>query len=99
MDTPSTIARYELEVDESGQLSVPPEILTSLGLREGNTVTLLRTTTGVMLIPDRLLMPEIAEYASKLMAERGITVDDVLAGLDSTRERLFQERYGDFATP
>ncbi len=38
---------------------------------------------------------EVGEF----LAERGITVDDVLAGLDSTRERLFQERYGDFATP
>lgn len=29
------------------------------------------------------------------MAEKGLTLDDMLAGLAEEREKLFKERYGD----
>lgn len=89
----STIT-YEVHVDANGNLVLPKELLESLGLQIGDTVKVMQTDDHVLLIPKRLLVPEFAEYMSKLLAEKGLTVDDLLTSSEDIREELFRERYG-----
>jgi AbrB family looped-hinge helix DNA binding protein len=93
----STIA-YEVLVDENGNLALPKELRESLGLQTGDTVKVMQTDDHVLLIPKRLLVPEFADYMSKLLAEKGLTVDDLLTSSEDIREELFQERYGSLST-
>ena len=85
---------YEVNVDAEGNLTLPMELRESLGLQIGDTLKVMQTDDYVLLIPKRLLVPEFAEYMSKLLAEKGLTVDDLLASGEEIRDELFRERYG-----
>jgi AbrB family looped-hinge helix DNA binding protein len=101
MDNPKTATRlaYELAVDENGALTLPTELREALGLQTGDTITLIQGDSEIWMMPTRLLMPEIAREMEHLLAQKGLTADDLLAGLAAEREKLFKEQYGDLAAP
>jgi AbrB family looped-hinge helix DNA binding protein len=86
---------YEVNVDAEGNLTLPIELREALGLQAGDTLTVVQTENHLLLIPKRLLVPEFADYMSNLLAEKGLTVADLLASGEEVRDDLFQERYGD----
>jgi AbrB family looped-hinge helix DNA binding protein len=88
---------YEVNVDAEGNLTLPMELRESLGLQIGDTLKVMQTDDYVLLIPKRLLVPEFAEYMSKLLTEKGLTVDDLLASGEEIRDELFRERYGNLS--
>lgn len=90
-----TSVTYEVNVDAEGNLTLPVELREALGLQAGDTLKVMQTEDHLLLIPKRLLVPEFAEYMSKLLAEKGLTVGDLLAGSEEIRDELFEERYGD----
>ena len=85
---------YEALVSEEGTLTLPTEALESLGIHPGDFVTLIAAQGGLMLVPTRLIAPEVAERIERILAEEGMTVSDLLAGLDEEGGKLFQEQYG-----
>jgi bifunctional DNA-binding transcriptional regulator/antitoxin component of YhaV-PrlF toxin-antitoxin module len=89
---------YKLQVSEDGTLTLPPELRAAMGIETGDTLTLIQGEGEVWFIPTRLLMPELAKEMEKLMAEKGLTLDDMLAGLAEEGEKLFKEQYGDIAS-
>ena len=95
----SAISRttYELQIGEDGSLTLPAELRAAMGLQAGDTLTLVQGEGEVWFMPTRLLVPEVAEFISKRLVEKGLTVNDLLAGLAEEREILFKERYGDLA--
>lgn len=88
-------AMYEVEVSAEGNLILPIELRDALELQAGDTLKLVQTEDNLVLIPRWLLVPEFADYMSKLLAEKGLTVADLLASGEEMRDELFQERYGD----
>jgi AbrB family looped-hinge helix DNA binding protein len=90
-----TNVTYELNVDAEGNLVLPLELREALGLQAGDTLKVMQTEDHLLLIPKRLLVPEFADYMSKLLAEKGLTVSDLLASGEEIRDELFEERYGD----
>lgn len=90
-----TSSVYEVEINAEGNLILPAELREALGLQVGDTLKLVQTEDNLLLIPRRLLVAEFAEYMSKLLAEKGLTVDDLLASGEEIRDELFRERYGD----
>ncbi len=89
---------YEVEIGADGELALPAELRESLGLQTGDSLKLIQTEDSLLLIPTRLLVPEFADYMSKLLAEQGLSVADFLAGAKEERAILFQELYGDLTT-
>lgn len=85
---------FDLTVGEDGVLTLPAELQAVLGIQAGDILTLVQTETGFVFLPKRLVVPEIAAHLSRLMAEEGITLADLLAGLDEEGDKLFKERYG-----
>jgi AbrB family looped-hinge helix DNA binding protein len=94
-DTSMASVIYEVDVDAEGNLTLPVELREALGLQAGDTLEVVQTKDHWLLIPKRLLVPELADYMSKLLAEKGLTVADLLASGEEIRDELFQERYGD----
>jgi len=86
---------YELNVDAEGNLVLPIELREALGLQAGDTLKVMQPEDHLLQIPKRLLVPEFADYMSKLLAEKGLTVSDLLASGEEIRDELFEERYGD----
>ncbi|GIK66093.1 MAG: hypothetical protein BroJett018_38870 [Chloroflexota bacterium] len=89
---------YEVEIGADGELSLPAELRESLGLQAGDSLKLIQTEDSLLMIPTRLLVPEFADYMSRLLAEQGVSVADFLAGAKGEREILFQELYGNLTT-
>lgn len=85
---------YDIEVGEDGVLALPAELQKLLGVQPGDTLTLVQTDTGFVFLPKRLVVPEIAAHLSRLMAEEGMTLANLLAGLEEEGDKLFKERYG-----
>lgn len=91
--------RYNLEINEDGYLNLPKQLLDFMGVQIGDSMTVLADEDGVLFLPSRLFVLEIADIASQLLIEKELTVRDILAGLDEERERLFKERYRELTTP
>lgn len=89
-----TSVTYEVNVDAEGSLVLPVELREALGLQAGDTLKVVQTENHLLLIPKRLLVPEFADYMGKLLAEKGLTVGDLLASGEEIRDELFEERYG-----
>lgn len=51
-----------------------------------------------MFLPKPLVLPEIAAHISRLMAEEGVTLADLLAEMDERGDNLFKERYLRFSS-
>jgi bifunctional DNA-binding transcriptional regulator/antitoxin component of YhaV-PrlF toxin-antitoxin module len=85
---------YELEVDNEGVLQLPEALRNRLGILPGDLLTLLEADNGLMLVPTRLLVPEITERISTIMQEENVTLADLLESLDEVGEELFHEQYG-----
>ena len=99
MDNPKTSIRptYEISIDEEGSFKLPPELRSSLGLQNGDTLTLIQGEGEIWVMPTRLITPELANQMEDLMTEKNLSADDLLDGLVVERERLFKEQYGDLA--
>lgn len=85
---------FEVEIGENGEMRLPAELQALLDVKPGDTLTLVQTQTGFVLLPKRLVVPEVAAQLSRLMAEEGISLSDMLAGLAEEGDQLFKERYG-----
>jgi AbrB family looped-hinge helix DNA binding protein len=89
---------FEVRIDDEGRLILPDTVRQSLGLQTGDVLRLVQTEDRVILIPTRLLVPEVADYLHKLLHDAGLTLDDLLENSHIEREKLFQERYGHLLT-
>lgn len=90
--------RYEIQVDEHGNFAVPEALRETLGLQTGDLLTVLQDENGLLMIPTRLVLPEVAERITHLLTEAGLTVADLLAGLDEAGDEIYQETYGNVTT-
>ena len=43
--------------------------------------------------PEELLLPELSKQFSAIMDEEGVTLADLLAGLEEERKAIYQELY------
>ena len=85
----------EARIREDGSLELPEALISSLGLRPGENITLYEDEEGVTFLPKRFVFAEIVAENERIMKEQGITLKDLLDGLEEVREQLFKERYGD----
>lgn len=65
-----------------------------LGTREdfGRLISLF--DSFVPLYPKRLVSLEALEGMRRVFEEEGVTLDDLLEGLDEVRQEIYDERYG-----
>lgn len=89
--------QHELVISENGTLTVPADILIAAGIHAGESITLVQTDVGLLIHPVQLLVPEFAQYMEKLLAQKGLTLSDLLADLDAVGDEIFNEQYGDVA--
>src|SRR5690554_1181471 len=88
---------YEINLNAEGDLPLPEALREALGLQADDAVKVVHTSDHLLLIPKRLLVSEFADYMSKLLAEKGLTLNDVLESGATIRAELFAERYGDLS--
>ncbi|MGD8753158.1 MAG: hypothetical protein PVG14_17105 [Anaerolineales bacterium] len=88
------VAATILQIRSKGTLTLPIEFRRKYGLDEGDVFTLIDLGDGSFLFTPRVTQVDrLGNRVAKLMAQEGVSVDDILKTLDEERERYYQERY------
>lgn len=85
---------YIVRLSEDGQIKLPEDLRRELAMAGGDLLSLVRIDSFLLLSPKRLVVPEMADQIAQLAKEKGLTLDELLSGLDEVGEQLYQERYG-----
>lgn len=83
---------YTVQIRERGQLTLPRKVRTRLALDTGDALTLVQINDIILLSPRQPAIPKLAEEFGKIMDEAGVTLADLLQGLDEERELIWHER-------
>src|SRR5437773_5567534 len=81
-------------IGEKGQLTVPKEFRSELGLGAGAPFTVLRLGGGLILLPEQHRFEQLCKRLSYKLTDAGIKPKDVLASLDEARNLVYERHYG-----
>lgn len=82
------------EIKSRGQLTIPKKIRVMSRLEEGQVVSIIPVGDSVIITPRRLELDEARREMKRIMKEVGLSPEQLLAGLNEEREKLYQETYG-----
>jgi AbrB family looped-hinge helix DNA binding protein len=98
--TKSQAAAYNLRLEsstirmgEGGRITVPARFRKRLGIRRGDTFSIVQVDSFLILTPKELAVPGAANAIAQIMEERGLTLEEMLAGLEEQRKAIYEERY------
>lgn len=83
-----------VQVRERGQLTIPAEIRRQMGIEEGDVFSLIRLGDTLVVTRKKLIAREIARAIEAVMQEEGVTLEDLLDGLEKQRNIYIREKYG-----
>ncbi len=76
-----------IQVRQRGTLTLPADLRSKYGIREGDSFYLVDLDGIFVLTPMAPLAPELAREIERLRLEAGLTTEELLAGLREQRER------------
>jgi len=88
-----TARAYKTEIRQRGQVTIPKNVRDASGLDEGCSVTLIPLGESILIAPQKLGLDEARRMIQQIIRATGMTPDEVLAGLASERQELFEELY------
>ncbi len=95
MEIRTSLVTRTVVVGKYEPIAIPEEFRAILGLDEGGAYTVVQLDTFLLLYPKRLVSLEALEGMRQVFEEEGVTLDDLLEGLDEVRQEIYDERYGD----
>jgi AbrB family looped-hinge helix DNA binding protein len=81
-------------IQENGQVTLPKELRREYGLSKGDAVTFERTDAGWVVRKEEPDPMKLLDELGALLAERGITLDELIASGRGIRGEIVRERYG-----
>jgi AbrB family looped-hinge helix DNA binding protein len=82
------------KIGEKGQLTVPKQFRSDLGLGTGAPFAVLRLGDGLILLPEQQRFERLCQQVGSRLAAAGSTSEDLLSTLPEARDRVFQRHYG-----
>ncbi len=82
------------EIKSRGQLTIPKKIRVTSHLEEGQVVSIIPVGDSVIITPKRLELDEARREVKKILKASGLSLEDLLAGLEEERQKLYRETYG-----
>ena len=83
-----------IQIRGKGTVTLPIELRRKYGLDEGDVITLIDLGDGSFLLtPNVTQVDRLGDRVATIMAEAGITEEEVMTALDEEREHYYQERY------
>lgn len=86
---------YKSHIRERGQLTIPKKVRESGALNDGQAVSIIPLGDSILVTPQKLGLEEARWAIRKIMKDSGVTLEDLLKGIEKERERLSEETYGD----
>jgi bifunctional DNA-binding transcriptional regulator/antitoxin component of YhaV-PrlF toxin-antitoxin module len=85
---------YSSEIKDRGQLTIPKGVREAGPLAPGQEVTIIPIGDSVLVTPRRLGAEEARQKLRRLLAASGLSVEELLAGLDEARGEVYGDTYG-----
>jgi len=82
------------EIKARGQLTIPKKIREAGHLEEGQAVSIIPVGDSLVITPKRLELDEARRQLKRVLKSSGVSLADLLSGLDEERASLFKEHYG-----
>lgn len=82
-----------VQVRQRGTMTLPAEIRTKYGIKQGDTFRLIDLGGILVLTPMVPRVPELAREIERARLEAGLSVDEMLKGLREQRARYYREKY------
>ncbi len=83
-----------LQLRQRGTLTLPAKLRAKYNLEAGDVLTLVELDGVFLLAPRVSVVPKLAAEIERLRQEAGLSVEDLLEGLDEERRRYYEEHYG-----
>ncbi len=82
------------EIKSRGQLTIPKKIRAVSHLEEGQVVSIIPVGDSVIITPKKLELDEARREIKRILKASGLSPEDLLAGIQDEREKVYQEAYG-----
>jgi len=83
-----------IQIRGEGNLTLPINLRKKYGVDEGDVLTVIDMGDGsIMLTPRLSKINRLGEQVSRIMDTEGLSLDDLLSGLDAERESYYQNHY------
>jgi AbrB family looped-hinge helix DNA binding protein len=89
---------YKSHIRKRGQLTIPKEVREKGTLSDGEAVTIIPIGDSLLVTARRLGLEEARREIRKIMKDSGVTLEDLISGLQDERAKLSEETYGDDKT-
>jgi bifunctional DNA-binding transcriptional regulator/antitoxin component of YhaV-PrlF toxin-antitoxin module len=83
-----TINTYPIKIRQRGQLTIPQPVREKWSTQNGDMMTLVLFDEFAILAPTNLKTPSLARQFSQIMDEEGVSLVDLLEGLQEERKKL-----------
>ena len=87
-----TQTAYTVRLRERGQITLPQSVRNNLAVDTGDTLNLVQIDDILLLSPRQALIPKLSQEFTELMEEEGISLAELLQGLEEERRLIQQEK-------
>jgi len=88
---------YAVRLRERGQITLPQPVRNSLAVDTGDTLSLVQIDDILLLSPRQSVIPKLSQEFTALMQEEGVSLAELLQGLEEERKLIWQERQANHA--
>lgn len=81
-----------IQIRQGGVIALPAKLCQRHSLEPGDTVTLIDLDGAFFVAPKVSVVPKLAAEIERLRQEAGLSVEDLLEGLDEQRRRSYREK-------
>jgi len=83
-----------IQIRRKGVITLPVQLRRQYGLDEGDAFTLVDLGDGAFLLtPQVSQVARLGDQVTRLMAEEGASLEEMLEALDQEREAYYREHY------
>jgi bifunctional DNA-binding transcriptional regulator/antitoxin component of YhaV-PrlF toxin-antitoxin module len=88
-----TQTAFAVRVRERGQITLPQAVRNGLAVDTGDTLNLVQIDDLVLLSARQAMIPKLSQEFTALMQEEGVSLADLLQGLEEERKLIHQQRH------
>ena len=82
-----------VQIRQRGAVTLPAKLRKRYNLGAGDTLTLLDLDGAFFLVPQVSVVPKLVGEIEQLRQKAGLTIDDLMKGLDEERRRYYEEKH------
>ncbi|MBF2014757.1 MAG: AbrB/MazE/SpoVT family DNA-binding domain-containing protein [Rivularia sp. T60_A2020_040] len=86
---------FPVRLEKEGVISIPQAMQDNLSLSEGDMLTFVQIGDLVLLTLKKLQVPQLADKIAALRQDAGLSIEDLLEGLEQEREAIWLEQQKD----